>query len=71
MFDGGSWVMPADGLDCDGTIKDETVSCVSVSEQIRDHCEFEPRAVDWDDMHLLAGAFGVNLPHPYDRPRPT
>lgn len=71
MFDGGSWVIPADGLSAQGAIKDVTVSCVSVAEQIRDHCEFEPRAVDWDDMELLAETFGVNLPYPYDEPRTT
>ena len=69
MLNGGDWAIPADGLNDQGTIKGMTVTCISVAEQIRDHCEFEPRAVDWDDMELLAEAFGVRLPPPYDRPR--
>ena len=71
MFDGGNWVISVDGLNGQGAINDMTVSCVSVAEQIRDHCEFEPRAVDWGDMELIAETCGVNLPSPYDEPRNT
>jgi lincosamide nucleotidyltransferase A/C/D/E len=71
MFDGDSWVIPVGGLEGQGTIKDMAVLCISVSEQIRDHCEFEPRSTDWHDMELLAEAFGIPLPSPYDRPRTT
>ena len=71
MLDRGNWVIPVEGLNGQGTIKDLTVSCVSVGELIRDHCEFEPRAVDWDDMELLAETFGFHLPYPYDGPRTT
>lgn len=71
MSDGGSWVIPVDGLNGQGAIKDMTVSCVSVAEQIRDHCEFEPREVDWNDMEILSETFGVHLPYPYNEPRTT
>lgn len=68
MFDGGSWSISSAGLNAHGSIEGVTVACVSVAEQIRDHCEFEPRTIDRDDMGLLAREFGISLPSPYDRP---
>lgn len=69
MFDGGSWIIKADGLNSRGSIDGLAVSCVSVAEQIRDHCEYEPRAIDREAMSLLADTFDIELPYPFENPR--
>jgi len=68
MVDGGTWLIPSDGLNSQGIIKGTTVSCVSVAEQIRDHCEFAPRDSDREAMELLSESFGFDLPSPFAEP---
>ena len=65
MKNGGWWIFDQEALSGVGAIAGRSVRCVSVTEQIHSHLEFEPRPIDRADMALLTAHFSVPLPRPY------
>ncbi len=63
MRNGEEWIFPADGLGGEGRIAGRPARCMTAELQMR--CKtgnFEPTAVDYQDVRLLNARFGVAIP---------
>ena len=63
MEDGSDWIFPAAGFSGRGSIQGLGVCCLSPETQVLCHAHgYVPTEKDLQDMELLQGRFGVELP---------
>ncbi|MDQ3647465.1 MAG: amino acid transporter [Actinomycetota bacterium] len=66
MSSGEDWPFPAGGLKGRGTIGGRGVRCMTPEQQVLCKIgEFEPTEADFQDLRLLHGRFGVEIPQMY------